>query len=76
MSTEALQMILAEGLELAHKLLGKGMVDAAHEVVRTLLEGIHGHTSPQVVLDSLQSMRDRLAETDAAADRALKDKFR
>jgi hypothetical protein len=49
---------------------------AIKSIATTLLDGLEGKTSPQVVLSHLESLQESLRGNDAAADAAIDRKFR
>ncbi len=76
--TTALWAVMVEGLELIAELVNSkapGAAAGVGEVIRSLLEGIHGKTSPEVILAELESLRTRLKANDEEADKALHDRF-
>lgn len=48
---------------------------AIDKVVTSLRDGLDGVASPQAVANELDALRNSLAENDAAADAALREKF-
>lgn len=48
---------------------------AIDKVVNSLRDGLDGVASPQAVANELDALRNSLAENDASADTALREKF-
>ncbi len=78
MNTEDILRIATAGLELIVTLLGERTpkaLDAADDAARALLEGLKRQTTLEVVEADLNALREGIATNDAAADKALRDKF-
>jgi hypothetical protein len=72
--------VALDGIAMLDDLIGLGKpveatLAAVKAAVTALREGVDGKTSPQVVLSQLESLKESLAENDAAADTALDRKF-
>ena len=80
---EALKMgaTALDALELIQKITGKGgpnapaALTAANAAIGALLQGLDGKQTPQEVLSRIEALHADLALNDAAADKALHDKF-
>ena len=71
--------VIGDGLRVVETLLEHGTPEAlkhARDVVAALIEGHSGKLLPEDVAQQLEDMRSELAANDAAADQALRDKFR
>ncbi len=65
---------LIEGLELLGKIANTGALDAIKEGIHTITEGVHGKTTPEIVLDNLKAL-DHITADNAAAAAELHAKY-
>lgn len=75
---DGLQMagVALDAIGLIDKLVHAGAIDSAKSLLVSLRDGIDGVTSPQVVMAHMDTLREKLADADAAADSALTDRFK
>ncbi len=65
---------VTEALELLAKIANSGAIEAVKEGIAALSAGVHGKTSPAIVLDKLKAL-NRVAADNAEAAKELHAKY-